>query len=74
MPYSDFSISTVHSSDIYNLGEETAEIDTDEIRENEWTQNFGGITIDNLTQESGPKLPNGLYCSSKTNWIFWASF
>ena len=58
-PDSDFSISTVHSSDILNLGEESGESCTDKIGEAEWTQNFGGITIDNFTQKSGPKLPNG---------------
>ena len=31
----------------------------DEIGEAEWTQNFGRITIDNFTQESEPKLPDG---------------
>ena len=41
-PDSDFSTSTVHSSDISNLGEESGESGTDEIGEAEWTQNFGG--------------------------------
>ena len=58
-PDSEFSISTVHSSDISNLGEESGKSGTDEIRVAEGTQNFGGITMDNFTQESGPKFPNG---------------
>ena len=51
-PDSDFSICTVHSIDISNLGEEILESGTDEIGEAEWTQNFGGITIDNFNSQS----------------------
>ena len=39
---SDFSISTGHSSDSSNLGVESGESGTNEIREAVWTQNFGG--------------------------------
>ena len=42
-----------------HYGEESSESGTDEIGEAEWTQNFGGITIDSFIQEMGPKLPNG---------------
>ena len=48
-PDSDFSISTVHSSAISNLGEESGKRGTDDTGEAEWTQSFGGVTIDNFT-------------------------
>ena len=41
-PESDLTVSSVHSEDISDLGEESGgESGTDEIGEAEWTQNFG---------------------------------
>ena len=58
-PESDLTVSSVHSEDISDLGEESGgESGTDEIGEAEWTQNFGGITIENFTEQSGPNLPD----------------
>ena len=57
-PDSDITVSSVHSDDISDLGEESGESGSDEIGEAEWTQNFGEINVDNFTEESGPKLPD----------------
>ena len=55
-------VSTVHSSDISNLGEESGESGNetnDGDQQAEWTQNFGGISINAFEQTSGPLLPDG---------------
>ena len=58
-PDSDISVSTVHSSDISNLGEESGNETHDRDQQAEWTQNFGGISINAFEQTSGPLLPDG---------------
>ena len=61
-PDSDISVSTVHSSDISNLGEESGESGNetnDGNQQAEWTQNFEGISINAFEQTSGPLLPDG---------------
>ena len=59
---SNISVSAVHSSDISNLGVESGESGSetnDGDKQAEWTQNFGGISINAFEQTSGPLLPDG---------------
>ena len=59
-PDSDLSISTVHSSDTSNLGEEWGESGTDEIGELGGLKIFGGLPLTTLLRKVGPNCPMAL--------------
>ena len=65
-PDSDITVTSVQSGDISSLGEESGESGPDEIGEAEWSQNFGEITLDDFTDESGAKLPDDFDTTAAT--------
>ena len=59
-PDSDITVSSVNTDEFSNFGDEHGESRNGEPgdQQAEWTQNFGGINVDEFQSESGPKLPD----------------
>ena len=73
-PDSDITVSSVQSGDISSLGEESGESGPDETGEAEWSQNFGEITLDDFTDESGVKLPKMILTQQQQHhWLISSS-
>ena len=61
-PDSDITVLVVNSDEISNLWDDSGESGTGGEHgdlQAEWTQNFGGINIDEFDTPSGPQLPDG---------------
>ena len=68
-PDSDITVSAVNSDDILNLGDETGESGIGGEhwdQQAEWTQNFGGINVDEFDSPSEPVLPDGFDVATAT--------
>ena len=67
-PDSDITVSSVNTDEFSNCGDEHGESGNGEPgdQQAEWTQNFGGINVDEFQSESGPKLPDDFDVATAT--------